>query len=157
MNQLIYFCMLHRLLDIMIVTKFYCEVIYFLRFYWVRKICRSTTVNIMLFTDNGVTRGWNDGFILFLFPSASILLRSVNPCLLQGKMCDRGGIELLQSKNENGWRSLDWHQQHRISFSGCGPSVFTWLDTNSGRGIGTLHWKCKSGDDLTTSRLFRFS
>uniref|UniRef100_A0A3Q0T5B5 RNA binding motif protein 39b n=1 Tax=Amphilophus citrinellus TaxID=61819 RepID=A0A3Q0T5B5_AMPCI len=28
----------------------------------------------------------------------------------KGKMCDRGGIELLQSKNENG-----------ISFSGRGP------------------------------------
>uniref|UniRef100_A0A4W5JW83 Uncharacterized protein n=1 Tax=Hucho hucho TaxID=62062 RepID=A0A4W5JW83_9TELE len=26
---------------------------------------------------------------------------SVNPCLLQGEMCDRRGIELLQSTNEN--------------------------------------------------------
>lgn len=95
-------------------------------------------------TDNGVTRGWIDGFIFFfiiiyLFSWASILLRSVNPCLLQGKMCDRGGIELLQSKNENGWRSLDWHQPHRISFSGRGPCVVTWLGTNSGSGIGTTY------------------
>lgn len=54
-------------------------------------------------------------------------------------MCDRGGIELLQSKNENGWRSLDWHQPHRISFSGRGPCVVTWLGTNSG--IGTTYNK----------------
>lgn len=104
--------------------------------------------------DNGsVTRGWIDGFISFsflihLFSWASILLRSVNPCLLQGKMCDRGGIELLQSKNENGWRSLDWHQPHRISFSGRGPCVVTWLGTNSG--IGTTYEKGNGGDDLTS-------
>lgn len=32
----------------------------------------------------------------------SILLSRVNPCLLQGEMCDRGGIELLQSTKAYG-------------------------------------------------------
>lgn len=97
-----------------------------------------------------VPRGRIDGLFIFLisiyFSWASILLRSVNPCLLQGKMCDRGGIELLQSKNENGWRSLDWHQPQRISFSGpvsmrghmIRHKLLHWYDLLEGEGWNEL-------------------